>query len=149
MEVIGTISAVLRHKGSQVWSISTEATVFDAIREMAEKNIGALLVTEGDRLVGIMSERDYTRKVALRGRSSKETKVREIISSPLVHVSPNHTVQECMRLMTEHRIRHLPVREGDQTVGLVSIGDLVNWIISAQSAALSQLQNYITGEYPP
>ena len=149
MEVIGTISAVLRHKGSQVWSISTEATVFDAIREMAEKNIGALLVTEGDRLVGIMSERDYTRKVALRGRSSKETKVREIISSPLVHVSPNHTVQECMRLMTEHRIRHLPVREGDRTVGLVSIGDLVNWIISAQSAALSQLQNYITGEYPP
>ena len=149
MEVIGTISAILRHKGSQVWSISAEATVFDAIREMAEKNIGALLVTEGDRLQGIISERDYTRKVALRGRSSRDTKVREIISSPLVHVSPNHTVQECMRLMTEHRVRHLPVLEGDKTVGLVSIGDLVNWIISAQSAALSQLQNYITGEYPP
>jgi CBS domain-containing protein len=149
MEVIGTISAVLKHKGAQVWSIATEATVYDAIREMAEKNIGALLVTEGGRLVGIVSERDYTRKIALHGRSSRETKVREIISSPLVHVNPRHTVQECMRLMTEHRVRHLPVLEGDQTVGLVSIGDLVNWIISAQSAALDQLQNYISGESPP
>ena len=149
MEVIGTISAVLNHKGSSVWCISPEATVFEAIQMMAEKNVGALLVTERDRLVGIVSERDYTRKVALLGRFSRETKVREIVTSPVVRVSPGHTVQECMRLMTEHRVRHLPVLEGDQILGVVSIGDLVNWTISAQSAALSQLHNYITGEYPP
>jgi CBS domain-containing protein len=149
MEVIGTISAVLNHKGSSVWCISPEATVFEAIQMMAEKNVGALLVTERDRLAGIVSERDYTRKVALLGRFSRETKVREIVTSPVVHVSPGHTVQECMRLMTEHRVRHLPVLEGDQILGVVSIGDLVNWTISAQSAALSQLHNYITGEYPP
>jgi len=149
MEVIGTISAVLKHKGSAVWSISPEATVFEAIQAMADRNVGALLVTEDTRLVGIISERDYTRKVALLGRSSKETRVREIITSPVIDVNPGHTVQECMRLMTEHRVRHLPVLEGDQIVGVVSIGDLVNWTISAQSAALSQLHNYITGEYPP
>src|SRR6185437_7080345 len=101
-------------------------------------NIGALLVTERDKLIGIMSERDYTRKVALKGKTSKELKVREIISGNVVSVTPAHTIEECMRLMTEHRVRHLPVLEGDKITGVVSIGDLVNWIISAQSTTILQ-----------
>ncbi len=141
----GTISDILNHKGTQVWSISPDATVFDAIQLMAEKNIGALLVTQGDRLVGIISERDYTRKVALHGKSSKQTAVKEILSGQVIHVTPDHTVEECMHLMTDHRIRHLPVLEGGNVVGLVSIGDLVNWIISAQSSTIQQLQTYIAG----
>jgi CBS domain-containing protein len=149
MEVIGTISAILKLKGSTVFSVSPEATVFEAIQVMADKNVGALLILESERLVGIISERDYTRKVALLGRVSKEIKVREVITSPVIHVSPNHTVQECMRLMTDHHVRHLLVLEGDRVVGIVSIGDLVNWIISAQDAALSQMERYITGQYPP
>jgi CBS domain-containing protein len=121
--------------------------VFDAIQLMAEKNIGALLVTDGGKLVGIISERDYTRKIALKGKSSKQTPVKEILSQTVVHVNPSHTVEECMRIMTDHRIRHLPVLEGDVIRGVVSIGDLVNWIISAQNTAIHQLQTYITG-YP-
>lgn len=139
------IRDILHQKGSQVWSVSPEATVFEAIVCMAEKNVGALLVMEGDRLVGIISERDYTRKVALKGRSSKQTAVKEILSGQVVSVGPDHTVEECMRLMTDHRIRHLPVLEEGKTVGIVSIGDLVNWIISAQNTTISQLQTYITG----
>ena len=121
--------------------------VFDAIQMMAEKNVGALLVTENDKLVGIISERDYTRKVAIKGKSSKQTLVREILSTQVVHVSPMHTIDECMRLMTDHRVRHLPVLDGEKIVGVVSIGDLVNWIISAQSTTIHQLETYITG-YP-
>jgi CBS domain-containing protein len=144
----GTIGEVLSFKGKQVWCISPAATVFEAIQLMAEKNVGALLVTEGDRLVGIVSERDYTRKVALKGKSSKETAVREILSGQVIHVGPGHTVETCMRLMTEHRIRHLPVLADDRHIlGVVSIGDLVNWIISAQTATIEQLQTYIAG-YP-
>jgi len=143
----GTINEILYSKGSHVWTVSPETMVFDAIQLMADKNIGALLVTEGDRLVGIISERDYTRKVALKGKSSKQTAVREIISGQVIHVEPEHTVEECMRLMTEHRIRHLPVLEGEKIVGVVSIGDLVNWIISAQHSTIQQLQTYISG-YP-
>ncbi len=141
------ISEILSSKGPQAWSISPDATVYDAIELMAEKNVGALLVTEGDKLVGIISERDYTRKVALKGKSSKQTAVREILSGQVIHVTPDHTVEECMRLMTDHRIRHLPVLEGDKIAGVVSIGDLVNWIISAQSSTIHQLQTYISG-YP-
>ena len=139
------ISEILNRKGTNVWSISPEATVYEAIELMAQKNVGAVLVTEHGKLVGIISERDYTRKVVLRGKASKTTAVREILSSQVIHVSPSHTVEDCMRLMTDHHIRHLPVLEGDKILGIVSIGDLVNWIISAQQTAINQLQTYITG----
>ena len=145
MNISGTIGAILNHKGRQVYSISPDATVFEAIQLMAEKNVGALLVMSEERLVGMISERDYTRKVALKGKSSRETKVVEIISSPVVSVTAGHSVEECMRLMTHNRVRHLPVLEGDRLVGVVSIGDLVNWTISAQDAAIEQLKSYITG----
>ena len=145
MNISGTIGSILNHKGRQVYSISPDATVFEAIQLMAEKNVGALLVMSEERLVGMISERDYTRKVALKGKSSRETKVVEIISSPVVSVTAGHSVEECMRLMTHNRVRHLPVLEGDRLVGVVSIGDLVNWTISAQDAAIEQLKSYITG----
>ncbi len=142
----GIISEILRHKGTTVWTIPPDATVFEAIEKMADKNVGALLVTDKEKLVGVISERDYTRKVALKGKSSKELKVREIVSSPIT-VTPQHSVEDCMRLMTENRVRHLTVLEGDKIVGVVSIGDLVNWIISAQTATIRQLETYISG-YP-
>ena len=141
----GTISEILNHKGATVWSISPDATVFEAIVMMTDKNIGALLVTEQGKLVGIVSERDYTRKVVIKGKASKTTAVREILSSHVISVSPSHTVEECMRLMTDHHFRHLPVLDGEKVVGIISIGDLVNWIISAQHTTISQLQTYITG----
>ena len=112
---------------------------------MAEKNVGALLVIDGDKLLGIISERDYTRKVALKGRSSKDTSVKDILSGNVVQVTPDHTVEDCMRLMTEHRVRHLPVLEGGKILGVISIGDLVNSIISAQHSTIHQLETYITG----
>ena len=143
----GTISEILNAKGTTVWSISPDATVFDAIDLMADKNIGALLVIEADKLVGILTERDYTRKVALKGKVSKQTAVREILSGNVIQVTPDHTIEECMRLMTDHRVRHLPVLDGDRILGIVSIGDLVNWIISAQTSTIQQLQTYIAG-YP-
>jgi CBS domain-containing protein len=139
------ISEILNQKGSGAWSISPEATVLEAVQMMADKNVGALLVTENDQLVGIISERDYTRKVVIKGKASKTTAVKEILSSHVLHVTPAHTVQECLRLMTDHHFRHLPVLEGDRIAGIVSIGDLVNWIISAQTSTISQLQTYITG----
>jgi len=145
MNISGTAGTILKQKGHQVYSISPEATVFEAIQLMAERNVGALLVMSGENLVGVISERDYTRKVALKGKSSRETKVREIISSPLVAATPDHSVEECMRLMTGNRVRHLPVLEGEKLVGVVSIGDLVNWTISAQDAAIEQLKSYIAG----
>ena len=140
-----TISEILSHKGAAAWSIPPEATVFEAIQMMADKNIGALLVTENNKLVGIISERDYTRKVVIKGKSSRTTAVKEILSSHVIHVTPSHTVQDCLRLMTDHHFRHLPVLDGDRIAGIISIGDLVNWIISAQQSAISQLQTYITG----
>jgi CBS domain-containing protein len=139
------ISEILNRKGTDVWSISPDATVFEAIDMMAAKNVGAVLVTEQGKLVGIVSERDYTRKVVLKGKSSKTTAVKEILSSHVIHVTPSHTVEDCMRLMTDNHIRHLPVLERGEILGIVSIGDLVNWIISAQHATISQLQTYITG----
>ncbi len=141
----GQIRDILNHKGNSVWTIAPDATVFEAIQMMADKNIGALLVIEGEKLIGIISERDYTRKVILKGRASKETLVRDILSGKIIFVTPEHTVEECMRLMTEHRIRHLPVLDSARIAGVVSIGDLVNWIISAQNSAIHQLQTYITG----
>ena len=145
MKSSGTVSAVLHHKGSNIWSVSPDTTVFEAIKVMAEKNIGALLVMSGSKLAGVFTERDYTRKVALQGKSSKETKVREVVASEIISVGLHDSVEECMRLITEHRTRHLPVVEGDKVVGLVSIGDLVNWIISTQNAAIAQMEQYIAG----
>ena len=125
--------------------IAPEATVFEAIKLMADKNIGALLVMSGGQLHGIFTERDYTRNVALQGKSSKETRVREIVTQKILTVKQDDTVEECMRLMTEKRVRHLPVVEGTKVVGIVSIGDLVNWIISTQNAAIEQMEQYIAG----
>ena len=147
MTITGTIDAILKNKTTGLWSITPEATVFEAIKIMADKNIGALLVTADEKLVGIISERDYTRKVALKGKSSKETAVREIISTPVITASPAHSVEECLRLMTDHRVRHLPVLDGERMLGVISIGDLVNWVISGQDVAIKQMENYIAGNY--
>lgn len=148
MTVSGTISGILQNKGSNLWTVCPDATVYEAIQIMADKNVGALPVIENGQLIGVISERDYTRKVALKGKASKDTPVRSILSNPVISVTPDATVEECMRLMTHHRIRHLPVVDRSQVIGIVSIGDLVNWIITAQNAAISQLQNYISGQYP-
>jgi CBS domain-containing protein len=139
------ISSLLHQKTSVLWSVTPDTTVFDAIRLMAEKNIGALPVLAAERLVGVFTERDYTRKVALMGKTSKETRVREVIAREILTVTPDDSVEDCMRLMTENRVRHLPVVEGTNVVGIVSIGDLVNWIISAQNAAIEQMEQYIAG----
>jgi len=140
-----SISEILDGKGTQVWTVAPDMFVYDAIKMMAEKNVGALAVVEGDRLIGILSERDYTRKVVLQGKSSKSTQVREIITGQVVSVSRDHTVEECLRLMTKHRVRHLPVLQDNKLTGVVSIGDLVNAVISIQRTTIEQLQTYITG----
>lgn len=139
------VSSLLHHKGSTVWHVTPESTVFDAIKLMADKNIGALPVLSAEKLVGIFTERDYTRKIALMGKTSKGTRVQEILSGKVVVVAPEDSIEDCMRLMTEHRIRHLPVVEEEKLLGIVSIGDLVNWTISAQDAAIAQMEQYITG----
>ena len=148
MEITTTIESILNRKGSGVWSVSPDSSVFEAISLMAEKNIGALPVLEGDRLVGMISERDYARKVILLGRGSRETAVSEIMTRNLRTVSLDDSVQECMQLMTENRFRHLPVVLEDKLIGLISIGDCVNWIISAQNAAIDDLERFVTGAYP-
>jgi signal-transduction protein with cAMP-binding, CBS, and nucleotidyltransferase domain len=146
--IIETVESILKAKGSLVWGIRPEATVFEAIALMAEKRIGALMVVSEGRLAGIVSERDYARKVILKGHSSKEMRVDEIMTSPAITVTPESTVADCMHLITNHRIRHLPVCDGDRLVGVVSIGDVVNAIISAQADTIRQLNSYIAGEYP-
>jgi CBS domain-containing protein len=147
MDVSGTISAILAQKGSAVFSIAPDATVAEAIEMMDAKNVGALLVIGEGKLVGVISERDYTRKVFLRGKRSRQTRVDEIMSSDLSLASPGEPVENCLRMMTEKRIRHLPVVENDQLVGIISIGDLVKHVISCQSAAIAHLENYISGGY--
>ena len=148
MEVTGIVSTILLKKDPTVWSIAPNAMVIDAIQLMSEKNVGALPVVENANLLGVISERDYTRKVILKGKSSKETPVRDIMTEQLITVKPGDSVTECMRIMTEKRVRHLPVLEGTRLVGILSIGDLVNWTISAQKAAIENLERYVTGDYP-
>lgn len=148
MEITTTIGSILNRKGSTVWSVSPTNTVFEAISMMAEKNVGALPVLEGDRLVGMISERDYARKVILVGRGSRETAVAEIMSINIKTMGLGDSVQECMQIMTENRVRHVPVMEEGKLAGLISIGDCVNWIISAQTAAIDDLERFVTGAYP-
>lgn len=148
MKLKDSVELILKHKGSYVYSISADATVYEALQELAEKNIGALVVMDGTTVAGMLSERDYARKVILKDRSSKEMQVREIMSSPVVTVGPKTAVDECMHLMTTNRFRHLPVVDDGALVGVLSIGDLVNWIISAQDFAIHQLEDFIAGKYP-
>src|SRR5439155_10400077 len=147
MDVSGTIRSILNQKSDQVFSISPDATVLQAVEMMDAKNVGALLVMDQERLVGIVSERDYTRKVMLRGKRSRETKVADIMSSNVTVTHPREPVEKCLRLMTDKHIRHLPVLEDDKVVGVISIGDLVKHVISCQSAAIAHLEHYIHGGY--
>jgi CBS domain-containing protein len=141
-----TVRQILQNKGQQVWSISPSASVFEALQLMAAKDIGALVVVEADRLVGIFSERDYARKVILHGKTSRETQVGEVMTARVAFIRPGQTTEECMALMTEKHIRHLPVMEGERLIGLISIGDVVKAVISNQEFVINQLENYISGE---
>jgi len=146
MQNTDTVGALLRDKAPAIHCINTTDTVLDAIALMAERNIGALPVMRGGQLVGMFSERDYTRKVILMGRKSRDTQVGEIMSASPMSVGPDATVNDCMEIMTDKRVRHLPVVEDDRLVGIISIGDLVKWIISAQTATIEHLTRYVFGE---
>ncbi len=142
--MIKTIREILNNKGHQIWSVSPDTKIFEALQLMAEKNIGALVVLDGDKLVGIISERDYARKVALKGKTSKETPVRDIMTPKVLYVTPEKTAEDCMALMIEKHIRHLPVYEQDKLIGVVSIGDVVKAVIEEKKIAIEHLENYIT-----
>jgi CBS domain-containing protein len=140
-----TVKDLLEDKGHNVWSIGPGDSVYDAIELMADKEVGALMVMEGTKLVGVISERDYARKVILKGHSSKNTQIKEIMTTHVMYAQPDQTVEECMALMTEKRIRHLPILEGGQLLGVISIGDLVKSIIAEQQFIIEQLERYISG----
>jgi len=145
---VETVAALLKRKGPGVWSLPPDATVYEAIAMMAEKRIGALVVLSDGELIGIVSERDYARKVILQGRASRETPVREIMSSPVFTATPEDTVDHCLRIMTANRIRHLPIIEAGRVSGMVSIGDLVASTLSMQAHTIDQLETYIANQYP-
>lgn len=144
-ELATKISAVLKKKKRGIWSVAPTTSVYHCMEMMADKEVGALLVMQGERLVGLISERDYARKVILQGRSSKDTEVSEIMGAPALCVSPEHTIGDCMLAMTRNRVRHLPVLENEKVVGIVSIGDVVNWIITEQEETIRHLEAYICG----
>lgn len=148
MRVVDPVSFILRKKGTDVWSVPSDATVYDAMKMMADKDVGALLIMDGNEFVGVVSERDYARKVILQGRSSKETPVREIATETVITITPECSVDEAMRLITTNRIRHLPVVCEGKVRGMISIGDLVQWISFAQDQTIEQLEHYIEGKYP-
>ena len=147
MDVSGTIGAILNQKSRDIYSVSADATVFEAVQLMDAKNVGALLVMDQEQLVGIISERDYARKIMLRGKRSRETKVAEIMSTNVTVTHPREPVATCLRLMTDKHIRHLPVVDDDKVVGVISIGDLVKHVISCQQAAIAHLESYIHGGF--
>ena len=146
--LVDTVASLIREKDPSLWSISPEAQVYEAIQIMADKHVGSLLVISQERLVGIITERDYARKVILRGKSSRLTEISEIMTSSVIFVSPDDTVEDCMRMMTKMRFRYLPVLQNEEILGIISIGDLVKWVISAQEETILQLEHYIAGAYP-
>ena len=148
LAMVDTVRSILQRKGTVVWTVAPEATVYEAIARMAEKGVGALAVVADEQLLGMISERDYARKVILKGKSSRETRVRDIMSAPAITVTPEHTIEECLEIVTQNRIRHLPVLEEGRLVGIATIGDLVGALISAQTDTIHHLRNYITGKYP-
>jgi len=148
MEIIGTVYDILHNKGGEILTTSPDDTVYEALRLMGEKNIGALVAMENDQVLGILSERDYSRKVVLQGRTSRNTKVGDIISRPAITVRSKDGIEKCMELMTSNRIRHLPVVDDGRLVGVISMGDLVNWVMLSQRHTIEQLQGYISGDYP-
>ncbi len=142
-----TVAEILNTKGRQVWVIAPQATVLEALKLMADKNVGCLVVLENERVVGIISERDYARKIALRGKSSVNTPVKDIMSTTVYHIHLQNTVDDCLQLMTQQTVRHLPVEEDGKLLGLISIGDVVKAVIEEQSTTISQLSDYISGKY--
>jgi CBS domain-containing protein len=141
-----TVKSILQSKGSDIWSTAPDILVFDALKVMAEKNIGALLVMESDRLIGIFSERDYARKIALKGETSHNTLVRNVMTAEVISVTPDQHIENCMALMSDNHIRHLPVLDNNKLIGLISIGDVVKALISQHESTIKQLENYITGK---